>query len=101
MNDLINNRIFMSIWNDDDIKDGFEFLDSMEEISTTVMEIKVLSAAVKMAKERNKNTENDLLLEGLSETLEKSIEKFESLESMSKLFVELYRSTLALGFDYE
>jgi len=91
----------MSIWNDDDIKDGFEFLDSMEEISTTVMEIKVLSAAVKMAKERNKNTENDLLLEGLSETLEKSIEKFESLESMSKLFVELYRSTLALGFDYE
>ena len=91
----------MSIWNDDDIKDGFEFLDSMEEISTTVMEIKVLSAAVKMAKERNKNTENDLLLEGLSETLEKSIEKFESLESMSKLFVELCRSTLALGFDYE
>jgi len=91
----------MSIWNDDDIKDGFEFLDSMEEISTTVMEIKVLSAAVKMAKERNKNTENDLLLEGLSETLEKSIEKFESLESMSKLFVELYRSTLALGYDYE
>ena len=91
----------MSIWNDDDIKDGFEFLDSMEEISTTVMEIKVLSAAVKMAKERNKNTENDLLLEGLSETLEKSIEKFESLESMSKLLVEVYRSTLALGFDYE
>lgn len=91
----------MSIWNDDDIKDGFEFLDSMEEISTTVMEIKVLSEAVKMAKERNKNTENDLLLEGLSETLEKSIGKFESLESMSKLLVEVYRSTLALGFDYE
>lgn len=91
----------MSIWNDDDIKDGFEFLDSMEEISTTVKEIKVLSAAVKMAKERNKNTENDLLLEGLSETLEKSIGKFESLESMSKLLVEVYRSTLALGFDYE
>ena len=91
----------MSIWNDDDIKDGFEFLDSMEEISTTVMEIKALNLAVKMAKEINKNTDNDLLLAGLSETLDKSIEKFESLENMSKLFVELYRNTLALGNDYE
>ena len=91
----------MSIWNDDDIKDGFEFLDSMEEISTTVMEIKALNLAVKMAKEINKNTDNDLLLAGLSETLDKSIEKFENLENMSKLFVELYRNTLALGNDYE
>lgn len=91
----------MDMWNDDDIKDGFEFLDSMEEISTTVMEIKVLNEAVKMAKERNKNSDNNTLLAGLSETLERSVEKFENLENMSKLFVELYKNTLALGFDDE
>ena len=91
----------MEIWDDDDIKDGFEFLDSMEEISTTVMEIKVLNEAVKMAKESNKNSDNNALLAGLSETLERSVEKFENLENMSKLFVELYRTTLALGYDYE
>jgi len=91
----------MEIWDDDDIKDGFEFLDSMEEISTTVMEIKVLNEAVKMAVEKNKNSENNILLAGLSETLERSVEKFENLENMSKLFVELYRTTLALGYDYE
>lgn len=91
----------MDIWDDDDIKDGFEFLDSMEEISTTVMEIKVLNEAVKMAVEKNKNSDNNILLAGLSETLERSVEKFENLENMSKLFVELYRTTLALGYDYE
>jgi hypothetical protein len=91
----------MEIWDDDDIKDGFEFLDSMEEISTTVMEIKVLNEAVKMAVEKNKNSDNNILLAGLSETLERSVEKFENLENMSKLFVELYRTTLALGYDYE
>ena len=91
----------MEIWDDDDIKDGFEFLDSMEEISTTVMEIKVLNEAVKMAVEKNKNSDNNILLAGLSETLERSVDKFENLENMSKLFVELYRTTLALGFEYE
>ena len=91
----------MEIWDDDDIKDGFEFLDSMEEISTTVMEIKVLNEAVKMAVEKNKNSDNNILLAGLSETLERSVEKFENLENMSKLFVELYKTTLALGFEYE
>ena len=91
----------MNIWDNDDIKDGFEFLDSMEEISTTVMEIKVLNEAVKMAKESNKNSDNNILLAGLSETLERSVEKFENLENMSKLFVELYKTTLALGFEYE
>jgi hypothetical protein len=91
----------MNIWDNDDIKDGFEFLDSMEEISTTVMEIKVLNEAVKMAKESNKNSDNNALLAGLSETLERSVEKFENLENMSKLFVELYKTTLALGFEYE
>ena len=91
----------MEIWDDDDIKDGFEFLDSMEEISTTVMEIKVLNEAVKMAVEKNKNSDNNILLAGLSETLERSVDKFENLENMSKLFVELYRTTLALGYDYE
>jgi hypothetical protein len=91
----------MDIWDDDDIKDGFEFLDSMEEISTTVMEIKVLNEAVKMAVEKNKNSDNNILLAGLSETLERSVDKFENLENMSKLFVELYRTTLALGYDYE
>ena len=91
----------MDIWDDDDIKDGFEFLDSMEEISTTVMEIKVLNEAVKIAVEKNKNSDNNILLAGLSETLERSVDKFENLENMSKLFVELYRTTLALGYDYE
>ena len=91
----------MDMWDDDDIKDGFEFLDSMEEISTTVMEIKVLNEAVKMAVEKNKNSDNNILLAGLSETLERSVDKFENLENMSKLFVELYRTTLALGYDYE
>ena len=91
----------MEIWDDDDIKDGFELLDSMEEISTTVMEIKVLNEAVKMAVEKNKNSDNNILLAGLSETLERSVEKFENLENMSKLFVELYKTTLALGFEYE
>ena len=91
----------MNIWDNDDIKDGFEFLDSMEEISTTVMEIKVLNEAVKMAVEKNKNSDNNILLAGLSETLERSVEKFENLENMSKLFVELYKTTLALGFEYE
>ncbi len=91
----------MSIWNNDDIKDGFEFLDSMEEISTSVLEIKILKEAVEIAKERNKNSDNDKLLASLSETLETAVERFETLENMSKIFVELYRSTLALGFDYE
>ena len=91
----------MSIWNNDDIKDGFEFLDSMEEISTSVLEIKILKEAVEIAKERNKNTDNDKLLASLSETLETAVERFETLENMSQIFVELYRSTLALGFDYE
>lgn len=93
--------MFMSIWNNDDIKDGFEFLDSMEEISTSVLEIKILKEAVEIAKERNKNSDNDKLLASLSETLETAVERFETLENMSKIFVELYRSTLALGFDYE
>mgnify|MGYP001176225020 CR=1 FL=1 len=91
----------MDNWSDDDIKNGFEFLDSMEEISTTVKEIKVLNEAVKMAKESNKNVDNDALLEGLSETLERSIEKFETLENMSKFFIGLYQNTMLLGYDYE
>lgn len=91
----------MDSWSDDDIKKGFEFLDSMEEISTTVKEIKVLNEAVKMAKESNKNINNDALLEGLSETLERSIGKFETLESMSKFFVEMYQTTMLMGYDYE
>jgi len=40
----------MDNWSDDDIKNGFEFLDSMEEISTTVKEIKVLNEAVRWQK---------------------------------------------------
>ena len=91
----------MDSWSDDDIKKGFEFLDSMEEISTTVKEIKVLNEAVKMAKESNKNINNDALLEGLSETLERPIGKFETLESMSKFFVEMYQTTMLMGYDYE
>jgi len=54
-----------------------------------------------MAKESNKNVDNDALLEGLSETLERSIEKFETLENMSKFFIGLYQNTMLLGYDYE